>query len=822
MKLSILNTLLSTFHSSFFTRIVLLLSLTIISFQLLAQERSAQISGKLLNESKESIPYSTIALFDSDSALVQGAITDENGDFNLQNIKAGSYKLVITNIEYETYTIPSLKLNQGELKQIGTLTLEVATGRMKEVFVTGNRELLEVHPDKIVLNVANSINPSGKNGLEVMRSAPGVMIDPDNNIILQGKSGARIFINGRPSRLSGGDLATFLQSMQSDNIEAIEVITNPGAKYEAEGNGGIINIRLKNNVNLGYNGNFTHSSSVGIEPRMSNGITFNYGKDKLGITANLTRFDNVFSRAFVDNRQQEGFEVKLVNSDRSIQQGFNFSTSITYTINKKHSVNFSSGAVITDGDFTVKANTDIYRESTPVIDQYLLSKTLTDLNSDNINYNFNHQWQFSESSSISTDLSYGSFQKGTRIYQPNDYFEAGDSSKIGEVNNGFDTDTNIDLYSFKTDYEKNFDKLNISAGFKYYQVETVNDFIVSNVVNNEYFIDESRSNIFNYTEKVAAAYLNTKFSFSENLKANVGIRVENTSSQGILESLVATENDNVVRTYTNFFPNVGLSYKKGKSDFNFGYGRRIARPNYEQLNPFEQKESELFIFKGNPFLSPSYTTNYQLTYSFDNTLVISNTYSITEGYFATINETDGAVAYFVPQNMENTTNYGLSVSYPVQIAKWWEASYFVTYNRRTYDGDFAEATIDIEVNTYSGTTQNSFKLPWDLTMDVSVFYNSPWIWRGSVEIGAYSGVDIGFRKMFLNDKLQIIFSANDIFNGYTHYSYKGEYGGMTMRGIRSFDNQRVGFSLTYKFGNQQIKSRKRKGGLDDELNRIAD
>jgi hypothetical protein len=553
---------------------------------------------------------------------------------------------------------------------------------------------------------------------------------------------------------------------------------------------------------------------------MSNGATFNYGKGKLGFTTNVTRFDNVFALGFIDNRVQEGFEVSLRNSDRSIQQGFNISTSVTYTLNDKHSVNFSGGAILTDGDFTINAVTDISRETLPAIDQVLVSRTLTDLTSDNLNYNLNHQWKLSESSSLSTDLSYGSFVKDSRIYQPNTYFEADGTTEIAEVNNGFDTYSDINLYSIKTDYEKAFSKFNLSAGFKYYQVETVNDFIVSNVVDGEYFMDETRSNTFNYTEKVAAAYLNGNFKFSENLKANVGLRVENTASQGILQSVVATENDNVIRNYTNFFPNVGLAYKNGKSYISVGYGKRIARPNYQQLNPFEQKESELFIFKGNPFLSPSYTTNYQFTYSLNRALVISNTYSITDGYFATITEVDGAVAFFVPQNMQYTTNYGLSVSYPFQIASWWEASYYLTYNRRTYEGDFAEATINIDANIYSGATQNTFKLPGGLTMDVSVFYNSPWIWRGSVEIEAYSGVDIGLKKMFFDDKLQLIVTGNDIFNGYTDYPYFGEYGGMTMQGIRSFDNRRVGFGLTYKFGNKKIRGQHQKGALKDELNRI--
>jgi len=713
MKLSPATALRSTVHTAFLW-IIFMITFTFSSFTLLSQNKSAEITGRLLNLNQEPVPYSTIALFDSDSVLIRGAISDADGNFILQNIVAGTYKLMITNIEYETYVVPVLTLSEGEVKEIGTLNLQESKGRMDEVLVTGKRQMIEVHPDKLVFNVANSVNSSGKNGLELMRNAPGVMLDPDNNIILQGQSGVRIFINGRPSRLSGSDLATMLQSMQSDNIEAIEVITNPSAKYEAEGNGGIINIRLKSNINLGYNGNFTHSSSMGKAPQMSNGATLNYGKGKLGFTANITRFDNDFAQGFIDNRVQEGFQVGLRNSESRKEEGFNISTSVTYTMNDKHSVNFSGGAILTDGDYGIEAVTDISRETTPPIDQVLISRTLTDLNADNLNYNLNHQWKLSKSSSLSTDLSYGSFLKDSRIYQPNTYFEEDGTSEIAEVNNGFDINSDIDLYSIKTDYEKTFEKFNVSAGFKYYQVETVNDFIVSDVVNGEYFMDEARSNIFNYTEKVAAAYLNSNINFSENLKANVGLRVENTGSQGILESSVATENDNVKRNYTNFFPNIGLSYKKGKSDITAGYGRRIARPNYQQLNPFEQKESELFIFKGNPFLSPSYTTNYQLTYSFDRALVISSTYSITQGFFATINETEGAVAFFIPQNMQNTTNAGLTVSYPLQIAKWWEASYYVTYNFRTYDGDFAEANINIDAHIYSGATQNSFKLPWGL------------------------------------------------------------------------------------------------------------
>jgi hypothetical protein len=262
---------------SFRKAIVIILCLSTIA--LTAQ--SSMVTGILVNEYDEPVSFSTLSLITEDSTFIGGTISEDDGSFLIGPVDSGAYMLTSQHIEYASYTSEFFELTKDEKKDLGTIIMSSASVKMDEIVVKSKRALIEVHADKMVFNVANSINASGRDGLDLLSQAPGVTIDPDNNIILQGKSGVRIFINGRPSRLSGSDLATMLQSMQSDNILAIEIITNPSARFEAEGNAGIINIKLKNNITLGYNGNFISSYSKGSHPKMSHGFTLNYGKDRI-------------------------------------------------------------------------------------------------------------------------------------------------------------------------------------------------------------------------------------------------------------------------------------------------------------------------------------------------------------------------------------------------------------------------------------------------------------------------------------------------------------------------------------------------------------
>jgi hypothetical protein len=789
----------------------------------IAQQSNAQVKGVIQDTDGAPVPFATVVLLTKDSAFVTGDITKDDGSFSIASIKAASYRLKVQNIEYETYVTDIFNVTDKQIKSLSPILLTKAVTELAEMTVTAKKELVEIHPDKMVFNVSSSANASGNNGLELLSKAPGVLVDPDNNIILQGKSGVRIFINGRPTRLSGTDLATMLQSMQSDNIESIEIITNPSAKYEAEGNAGIINIKLKKNANLGYNGTIVSNISKGDLWRNNNGITLNYRGSKVNLSGDVTRFDNDFQNDFIDVKEQSGFLLDQKSLGINHNDGYNFSAGIDYMINDKHSLALSGRGIITNSRNNVHSETGITETNTNTLTEILSSGSHDKADAENFNYNLNYQFNISKTSSLSADVSLGNFINFRGTNQPNQYLEPDGYTVNREVNNAFDSDTEIDLWSGKLDYEKKFDKITLSAGGKYSSINTDNKFDFYRIEGSTPVLDINKSNDFTYTEKVSAIYLITNSKLTQKITLNAGLRMEHTLSEGHLKSQTAVENKDVVRNYTNYFPNVGLSYSNKKNlDLSLSVGRRITRPNYQDLNPFESKLSELVYFKGNPFLRPNYVMNYQVSLSYKQKLVITNVYSITNDFFASIlrivNEKG---TFLIPENMQRITNNGLSVSYPITFTKWWEASSFLNYNYSTFDGDIEGTVINLTANIYNFRIQNNFTVPGKISIDLTYFYNSPFVWRGSLKIDELSGVNLGIKKDLFDGKLQLRATASDIFNDNSDYRYRGNYGGIRIDGALSVDNRRFGVGLTYKFGNQKVKSGKKKSALDEELNRIG-
>lgn len=790
---------------------------------LISQNGKAQINGLVLGLENEPIAYATVALMNEDSSLAVGAISNENGGFRIDKVPAGNFYIQVQNIEYQEYQSELFSVNQGEQKTLPAFKLTKSSVEIDEILVTGKKALIEVHADRMVFNVASSVNASGSNGLELLGKAPGVIIDLDNNIILQGKSGVRIFINGRPSRMSGTDLATMLQSMQADNIESIELITNPSSRYEAEGNAGIINIKLKKNVSEGFNGTIISNYTLGNLSRMDNALSLNYGGSKLKAFANVTRFDNAFQDDLIDVKKQSGYLLDQASYEVYKRNGFNITSGLEYIINPKHALSLVASGVLTDGRSTISSSTDISALISSQFAEILESKTLSNFKSNNINSSLNYFWNISENSTLSADLSAGKFVNDQSIDQPNSYFTP-NKMFLRAANNLFEPFTNIDILATNVDFEKKYDKISISTGVKYSYISTNNDFVVNQVENGQVIKNQDKSNNFTYNEKVAAAYFIANASLTTKLKLSAGLRVENTNSEGSLSSTQSANNNSVTRSYTNLFPNVSLSFSDDKnSEFSIGIGRRIGRPNYQDLNPFETKLSELVLWKGNPFLSPNYITNYQISYVFKKKLVISNTYSITRDYFATLLEVvDEKGTFLIPRNMRKATNNGLAISYPQEIRKGWDVTTFFNHNWSRYEGEFESAEIDITANFFNARIQNNLSLPGGITMDLTGNWTSGFIWRGSIYIKSVWGVNFGIKKEFMDGKLQLRLTGTDIFNTNSDYRYNGNYGGIDIVGVRYFDNSRFGGGLTFKFGNDKLKEqRKKRSGLGDELNRIS-
>lgn len=789
-----------------------------------AHENLAQIAGVITNTDNEPVAYATVILLNKDSVLVKGEITKDDGSFMLADIKAGTYILKIQSVEYQVYLSEHFSVEANETKLFAPIKLSKSVTQLNEVVVTGTKAVVEVHADKMIFNVASSASASGNNALELLNKTPGIKIDPDNNILLQGKEGVQVYINGRPSRLSGNDLTAMLQSTQADNIESIEVITNPPAKFEAAGTAGIINIKLKKNNEYGYNGTLISNYSKGDFARNTNGLTLNFRDSKINLNGNATRYNNDFQSDYVDKKEQSGYLLDQEALGLDHNEGYNITAGIDYTINSKHSLSVTGRAVLNEGTNKVGSETSITDKAKDSLTSILRAKSQADFTSINFNYNINYQFIPSKTSSLSVDLSLGKFKRDQLTSQPNQYIAPDGTSLITEVNNAFNTNTQIDLLSAQVDYEKKFEKVRLSAGGKFNRINTVNQFAFYKIESNQPILDIDKSNNFNYLENVSALYAVMNTSISSKINLNAGLRMEHTVSEGFLESEVPTNNNDVVRSYTNYFLNVGITFdnKKG-SVVSTSVGRRINRPNYQDLNPFESKLSELVSFKGNPFLKPNYVMNYSLSYAYKQKLIISNTYSVTTDYFANILVIENGIGTFlIPQNIERASNNGLTISYPFEITKWWDVTSFANYNYSTYKGNIGDTEIDLKANIYDFRIQNNFILSKNTNLEMSYFYNSPFIWRGSIQIESISALSFGFKQSFFAKRLEVRFTGFDVLNTYSDRHYHGNYGGLKINGVRSTDDRRYSAGLTFKFGNQKVKAaKKKKSGLDESLDRIS-
>lgn len=805
--------------------VLLLLFCLPLTAQSATGQPSGSLTGQLSGTENAPVAYATVALLRDDSVFVSGTLTAGDGTFSFDNLVPGSYSLKIDHLEYESRTTASVVLLWGDRQTLPVIQLQTSTNDLSEIVVVGDRKpRIEVRADKIVFNVADSPSASGTNGLDLLRRSPGVSLDMDDNISLLGKSGVRIYINDVPSRLAGADLANFLRSLTSDNVQSIEIISNPSAKYEAEGTGGVINIRTKKNPAMGTNGNLTSGFQQGRYLRYNNGLALSHAAERISANLDVIQSGRKAFDGFIDSKRQNGSTLLLDSRKKTDDRAVNVAAGVNFRLTDDHTLDLSGRSIFSRNRFDLGSRTDIFATGSGELSGILISPSMMDQPSQNHTLNGNHQWRINDKSSLTTALSAGWYTDTESISQPNTLFEP-DGTTVRSVENvAFDSDVNIGLWSAKTDYERTWETISLTTGAKFSSVRTANGFNFFDVTGAEHRPNAAKSNDFDYTELVAAVYGSATWQLNPAIALRTGLRVEHTRSRGVLTSMADVDNQDVTRRYTDLFPNAGISFDgASKHDWSLSVGRRIMRPNYQNLNPFESPVSQLTVWKGNPFLRPAYTTNYQASYAYDQRLVVTGSYSKNQGYFATVFEVlEGNRNQLIPRNMELATTLGVSVSFPLKVARFWEVNTFANAAYKTYAGDLEGTIIDLTATTWDLTLQHNVKLPGGILLDLSYFIESDWVWRGSILVKGNQELNVGLRKDFLDGRLQVRATGTDVFQTSNDYFYSGNYGGIATEGVRYFDSRRFGLGATWKFGNQQAKAAKRaKGALDDELGRIG-
>ncbi len=781
-----------------------------------------EISGSLVTEAGDQVSYATIMLNQaSDSSLYKAGVSELDGSFKFINVPEGSYVLHITYVGYASYTSDVIDLAQGEKLRLPVITIRQEAEELDEVVVKAARPLIEVQPDKTVFNVDGSINAAGNDAMELLRKAPGVVVDNNDNILLQGKSGVKVYIDGKPSPLSTSDLANYLKTMQSNEIDAIEIISNPGAKYEAEGNAGIINIRLKKDKSLGTNGSLNLGYRYGQSSKYSASTNFNHRNKNVNIFGSYSYFDGDFNNDFSLYREQSGMIYDQSNNNGYSTNSHNFRMGSDFFLSEKSTLGLLVTGNINNWESLSRSNTDIFPiggELTEVLD----ASNDGNGDRDNFNFNINYALRGSEGSSLNIDVDYGRYRNAGNSYQPNIYFDPTRSNIISQRIFSTITPTDIDIYTFKLDREQKALGGQLGYGAKFSLVRTDNTYDFFDVIDGSEIQNPDRSNNFVYEENINAGYLTWKGSYNDKWTISAGLRVEHTYSKGDLTSAVVIDDQVVERDYFNVFPSGGVTYQASeKHNLRLNYSRRIDRPSYQDLNPFEDKLDELTFQKGNPFLNPQYSNNIAFTHTYNYRLTSTLSYTNTKDVFTQITDKlDERSAILTYVNLAKQTNLSLSVAYPFSITKWWDAYGTVTAYRLHNEANFDGKIIDLNANILNLYAQNTFLLPKGFKLELSGWYNSPAIWQGNWTTNSQYDISAGIQKKVFNDKGNLKLSLSDIFLT-NSWSGESRFGDLFMTGGGQWESRQVRFNFSYSFGNQQVKSsRRRSTGLEDEQRRV--
>ena len=789
-------------------------------------QNTAKISGNLSDIDKKPVGFVNLVLrLLADSSVVKLSVSRENGNFDFMGIGAGKYFIEGSMLGFNRFRSPDLEVKTGEELAAGAFIMAPSEVNLKEVSIIGTKPFITVQPDKLIVNVDNNPLMINSNALEVLRKSPNVMVNQDDQIFLQGKSGLLIYIDGRQSPLSEKDLANWLKTIPSGQIDVIEIITNPSAKYDAAGNAGIINIRLKKNQKRGMNGTISSGFSTGLANennynKTNHSLNLNFGGKKINVFATYG-FDYAKGWSFmnIDRIQSEQSYIQKTNSfERRL--GHNAKLGMDWTINKRHTI-----SVMSDGNFTNNKSdafsgnfiSNIGAEPYSLLEASNLGKKTNTTG----NLNINHNYKDTIGLEITTDGNYGFYKLANQTNQPNFYRNILPEPSTVDKSFGLNTPVDISIWTLKTDVEKTIKKSTLGFGYKFSNVLTDNEFSLFNRIGGLNEKDLTQSSNFSYLERVAAGYVSFKHSFNEQWLVLAGLRYEYTHSEGDLQTELSDGDSLVKRNYSNFFPGAGITYNINKNhSFSVNYSRRVDRPVYRFLNPFQYKLDELSYEQGNPFLNPQFTNNFQLSHTFMSMVSSSLGYSHTTDFFARLIDSSGNRTFLTRRNLADVKTISFNLSSPIPIRNWWNGFVNFTFNHQEYEADFgAGKVLRLPVDYYSIYMQHSFTLPKKVSLQVSGSYSSPNIWGGTFRNRAFWFVEAGISKKVLKGKGTVSLNITDIF---LSQRWKGisNFGGINMTVWGGNDSRlfKVGFSMN--FGKNDFKPSRRKIGSQEERQRL--
>ena len=799
-----------------------------ISFISKAQSIQVNNINGIVSDGKKGVESATVLLMNlKDSSVVTSIVTNKDGKFGLQQNTDGKYMICVQFVGFSAYYSEMFELSDtNPFYEVKTIVLSSANQALAAVTVTSKKPFIEQKLDRTIVNVEASVTNVGLSALEVLEKSPGVTVDKDGNVSLKGKQGVLILMDGKPTYLSGPDLANLLKNTPSANLDQIEIMTNPPAKYVAAGNSGIITIKTKKAKIKGFNGSVTLGAGMGINPKANESVNLNYRAGKVNLFGNYSYNYNKgnqklnLTRNFRDQQTGELESIFLQQTDMTpSNQTHNYKVGIDYYINKKTTVGVVYKGYVNPGTFSSTNTTEIYNAFNE-----LQSVTLSNSNSDEqwnntgVNLNFRHLFD-TTGTELTGDFDYIHYNSSSNQLFDNYFFnETGGKIHPDETLRGI-LPGSINIYSGKLDFTHAFKgDVKFEAGVKSSFVKTDNNAQYDDLINGEWVVNEGRSNHFLYKENINAAYANVTKQFNKKWSAQLGLRAENTTATG--EQL--TTGETFKRDYTQLFPTAYAGYTMNdKNQFSLSYGRRIERPDYSDLNPFYYFLDKYTYQVGNPYLNPQFSHNIELSHTFKGFLTTTIGYADINNIITDVlRQTDSTFTTFVTKdNIANQKSYTLSMNAGFPVTKWWTTNIYAQGNYNSFEGFVNNGIIKVGGYGFMTNISNQFQLKKGWGLELSGFYRSRMV-EGTLVALPMGVVNFGASKNILKNKGTLKLNVRDFldiqqFRGYSKYQ------NIDVTIANQWDNRVVNLSFTYRFSKGKAGSQQRRqSSAEEEQNRV--
>ena len=797
---------------TFYTLFILLLGF---ASNLKAQNN---FSLSVLDEQQKPIEYATIELRKTDTkTLFKAAITNPKGVADFQ-LTEGKFTATIVSVGFATksidFTFPATKNL--------IVNLAVSAKNLNQVTVTSTRPLIQRTQGKTVVNVDAAVTNAGTNVLEVLEKSPGVMVDRNGGISLQGKASVLVLIDDKPTYLSGAELNNLLSTMSSAQVNQIELITSPSAKYDASGNAGIINIKTKKNKQEGFNGNLVTNFTQGKYFKNNNNLVLNYRKGSFNTFLNYGfNYNKGFTSIYAlrDYFDVSGATTASLDQDSymtSIGKNNNIKTGLDFYASDKTTFGLTlSGTLVNrDGKSDAVAN---WLNAQQVLDSTINTYSTSDFQLKNGAVNVYGRHNIDKKQDVGFDVDYLKYniandQNFNNVRTGTVSYNQGSKGLIP---------SKLDIFAAKADYTLQLGKTaKLEAGLKSSVINTDNTADYTKFNGSVWLPDLAKSNHFLYKENINSVYTSLeqklkKFSYQ------IGLRYENTHYNATQLGNALQAGSEFTKTYDNLFPSGFLTYDVDSlNSFSFTAGRRIDRPAYQKLNPFVFIINKYTYQRGNPSFLPQYTYNFELSHSYKQMLTTTVSYSNIKNYFSQLFLSEGNdILVYTEGNVGQMHNLGASLSLQVSPFKWWSLVAQTNFNYKRLSG-YQNVDYKSSIKQLHTTLNNQFKISKTLNGEISGFYTTKN--RNDLQelLSPTGQLSAGLAKTILKGKGTVRLTGRDIF--YTQ-SMEGvtDFPGASEYFILWRDTQVLNVGFSYRFGKPLKAAKRSTGGASDEINRAG-